>query len=333
MRLDPMSCALEEAAPVASVSVVICCYSEDRWDNICASIGSALEQSLAPDQIVVVVDHNAALKLRLEKAFPQVLVIDNRYARGLSGARNSGVEAATGSLVAFLDDDAVADPEMLRRMRTRLLDATVLGVGAQIVPRWSGRAPNWFPREFLWVVGCSYQGLKAGPVRNLIGAAMCMRRSLFTKVGGFSEGVGRGELAYPLGCEETELCIRAGIAFPGKSFVYEPSATCGHAVSSARATWRYFMVRCHAEGRSKAQIQALLPPGKSLGVEKSYVLKTLSGGFARGIANCAAGRDPTGVVKSAAIAVGLACTVAGYAQERLSVRLRPSLTPGTRSAA
>ncbi|MCA1607692.1 MAG: glycosyltransferase, partial [Acidobacteria bacterium] len=97
-----------------SISVVICAYTEDRWDDILAAVGSVLSQDVGPHEIIVVVDHNPSLYARLESDLPDVIVIKNGQARGLSGARNTGVAVAGGDVVAFLDDDAMAAPGWLR---------------------------------------------------------------------------------------------------------------------------------------------------------------------------------------------------------------------------
>ena len=92
-----------------SASVVICAYTEERWDDVLAAVGSVRAQQLPPHEIIVVVDHNPALYSRLRTALADALVVENRFQRGLSGGKNTGVEVATGDVVAFLDDDAVAE--------------------------------------------------------------------------------------------------------------------------------------------------------------------------------------------------------------------------------
>ena len=53
--------------------------------------------------------------------------------------------------------------------------------------------PGWFPDEFDWVVGCTYQGTRTtpGPVRNMLGANMSFRTAELRQIGGFREGIGR----------------------------------------------------------------------------------------------------------------------------------------------
>ena len=90
-----------------------------------------------------------------------------------------------------------------------------------------------------------------GALRNLIGAAMSLRRDIFERVGGFRDELGRvGSM--PFGCEETELCIRANQAIPGGIFRYQPSARVRHRVGPERTRFAYFRRQCFNEGRGKA---------------------------------------------------------------------------------
>lgn len=169
------------------VSVVICVYTSQRLEQIDRAINSVLGQSHSPVEIIVVVDHNPRLHAVLEQNYPDVLVIHNGRAKGLSGARNTGVSVARGPVVAFLDDDAAAAPNWLESLLRILERSTVVGVGGYAKPIWARGRPAWFPPEFDWVVGCSHAGLpqQTSEVRNLIGANMAFRRDVFSSVGGF----------------------------------------------------------------------------------------------------------------------------------------------------
>lgn len=295
------------------LAVIICAYTEARWDVLVEAVASVRGQSVPPAELIVVIDHNDALLARARAALPGATVLANQRTRGLSGARNSGIAAASGEIIAFLDDDARAAPDWLARLVEGYRDERVLGVGGAIVPRWAGERPAWFPAEFGWVVGCSYLGQPAAsaPVRNLIGANMSVRREVFEAVGGFSDALGRvGTL--PEGCEETELCIRARQHWTGRFFLHSSAASVQHLVPATRARWAYFRARCYAEGISKARVARLVGTGDGLSSEWTYTLHVLPGGVLRGLADGCAGRDRSGFARAAAIVAGFACTTAGY---------------------
>lgn len=312
-----------------SATVVICAYTDERWDDISFSVESARRQNYAARDIVLVVDHNRDLLARCRLRFPGVKVIANAEPAGLAGARNTGVACADTDVIAFLDDDAQAAPDWLARLMPHFADPDVLGVGGRVDPAWSGPRPRSMPPEFDWVVGCSYVGLPSAtaPVRNLIGANMSMRRSVFAEVGGFAAGLGRVR-SRPAGCEETEFCIRARARYENGCFVYEPSAVVRHRVTSERQSWRYFRARCFAEGRSKAVVASLVGSGPALESEWDYVRHALPHGVARGVREAVSG-DATGVARAGRIVAGLSITTAGY----LAGSLTASRLRTTRSAA
>lgn len=291
---------------------MICAYSDDRWGDLAEAVASVLGQSHPPAETIVVIDHNPALLERVRRELTGVRAVENVERKGLSGARNSGVAVASGDIVAFLDDDAVAEPDWLEHLVAPYQDSRVLGVGGEIVPRWQSGRPRYFPTEFQWVVGCSYTGLpeERRPVRNLIGANMSVRRDILTEVGGFSSVIGRVGTR-PVGCEETELCIRARQRWPDSEFVYEPGARVHHSVPLARSRVRYFASRCWFEGISKAVVARAAGARDGLASERSYTLRTLPLGVLGGVRDALHG-DPGGLARAAAILTGLGVTTAGY---------------------
>lgn len=295
------------------VSVIICAYTEDRWDDLVEAVESIKGQTVPPREIIVVVDHNTALLERAHRHIPGIVVMENAEKRGLSGARNSGIARVAGEVVAFMDEDATAEPDWLERLLHDYEDERVLGVGGAIEPLWLAGRPAWFPDEFDWVVGCTYRGMPTAtaPVRNLIGCNMSFRRSVFETVGGFRHGIGRVGTR-PVGDEETEICIRASQRYPQGIFLYEPRARVHHRVPAARARCSYFRARCYAEGLSKALLSRLVGTQDGLASERTYTFRTLPRGVMRNIADTFRGRGLSGLSRAAAIVTGLAVTSAGY---------------------
>jgi glycosyltransferase involved in cell wall biosynthesis len=298
---------------VPRISVVICAYTEQRWDQILAAVDSVRGQSLTCGEIIVVVDHNPDLLTHLAAALPDVTVVANREVRGLSGARNTGIAQAHGDIVAFLDDDAIAEPHWLKFLADPYTNPAVVGVGGLVLPEWETQRPFWFPKEFDWVVGCSYVGLphSQAPVRNLMGGASSFKRDVFDLVGGFRNGIGRSDETLPLGCEETELCIRLSQRIPGSVLLFDNRAVIRHFVPADRCRYSYFLSRCFAEGLSKAAVAAVVGTGDGLSAERRYSIRVLPKGVARDVAALLRG-DSAGLGRACAIITGLTAATAGY---------------------
>lgn len=317
-----MTAAVPTATTSPTVTAIVCCFTDRRRPEILTAVASLRAQTVWPDEIVVVVDHNPGLLDWLDGRLTGVRLLANAHERGLSGARNTGVEASAGDVVAFLDDDAAADPHWLAALVAEYVDPGVVAVGGRIDPDWAAPRPDWFPAEFGWVIGCSYVGqpTRRAAVRNVIGANMSFRRRVIDQVGGFRRELGRmGTLL--AGCEETELCIRA-TAQTGGRVIYQPRAVVSHRVSADRGEWAYFWSRCVAEGRSKAVVAALAGSDQALSTERSYVTRVLPVAVLRGLRDGVMG-DHSGFGRAAAITVGLTLTVAGYVSGTIAARRPP----------
>ncbi|MEE2031643.1 glycosyltransferase [Rhodococcus chondri] len=304
-------CASRSEQTIAA-SVVICAYTERRWEALSRAVESVRSQTHPAEEILVVIDHNEQLLALARNELRGVTVMPNLYEKGLSGARNTGATAATAEIVAFLDDDAAAEDDWLAALVDPYADPHVLGVGGLVVAEWATARPRWFPPEFDWVVGCSYRGLptERARVRNMIGASMSLRRELVVDAGGFATGLGRIGTR-PLGCEETELCIRLAENHPGGLHLHEPAARVRHSVPEERATWAYFRSRCYAEGLSKAAVSARTGNARALSSEQRYLTSTIPKGFARRLGEVARGRF-WGLAAALAMVVGVTTTMTGY---------------------
>lgn len=301
----------------AELSVVICVYTEDRWEDILAAVASVRAQSLTALETLLVVDHNAVLLDRLTKEYKEtegVRVLANAGPRGLSAGRNTGIAASRGAVIAFLDDDAVAERDWLRHFAEGFEDPDVLAVGGRTLPAWdSGRRPVWFPEEFDWVVGCMYKGHPGGRVRvrNVLGGNAAFRRAAFEVAGGFATGIGRDGDERPLGCEETEFCIRLTRARPDAVLLMDDRAVIHHRVPAARERFHYFRSRSYAEGLSKALVSRSVGSGKGLESERRYTTRVLPAGVVRGLRDAALGR-PGGAGRAGAIVTGVFAAAGGY---------------------
>lgn len=309
-----------------SLSVIVCAYSDDREDQLRSCIEALLEQLSPGDELIVVIDYNPRLRDAIARRYDGRLVVTaNVHTRGLSGARNTGVGAASREVVAFVDDDAEVLPGWADRLRGHYRRADTVGVGGWAQAIWPDQRPGWFPEEFDWVVGCSHRGLPVdvSPVRNLIGCNMSFRRSVFDQVGGFSADVGRVG-SRPVGCEETELCIRVTQASPQARLLFDPSIAVRHSLSHDRARFRYFISRCFSEGISKQKVSAMVGSSDALRSERRYVTAVLPVAVLRAVVDAVTGRGSRldACARGLAVVVGLAVTTIGYAVELACSSLR-----------
>jgi glycosyltransferase involved in cell wall biosynthesis len=127
---------LPEPAPRASV--VICAYNAERTMRECLESLTALRY---PNFEVIVVDDGSTDGTRaIAEGYPQFRLISHEN-RGLSVARNEGILAATGEIVAFTDSDCAVDPDWLTFLVHRLVSEGFAAVGG----------PNLPPPEEEWI--------------------------------------------------------------------------------------------------------------------------------------------------------------------------------------
>jgi GT2 family glycosyltransferase len=309
--------ATDSDATSVATSVIIAAHTFQRCEDLSRAVASALGQQPPPCEVVVVVDNNPDLYGWVRERLPEVVPVDHRGARGASATRNSGVRAARGSILAFLDDDAVAQPNWLQNLTAPLDRPDVVGVGGYVEPVWRGQVPKWLPEEFLWVVGATYRGMPktAAPVRNVWSENMAVTRADFWSVGGFREGFGKTGLESPAG-EDTDFCIRLTAATEGRTWWYEPSARIGHVVPPSRGTRRFFVQRCYNEGQGKAVLARLLGPKERLQDERRHATKTLPEGLRRELRQAVTNRELIAVQRASAIAIGLSAASLGYMVRR-----------------
>jgi glycosyltransferase involved in cell wall biosynthesis len=313
-----------------TTSVVICAYTEDRWSELVEAVASVRAQSHRAEEIIVVIDRNDALLTRARAELAGVTVVANHQAPGISGARNTGFDHSSGAVIAFLDDDAIAEPDWLAKLLAPYSDPGILGVGGHVVPLWRYGQPAWLPVEFNWVVGCSYAGLPEtqAEVRNPIGACLSTRRTVFEATGGFHHSMGHtaaenGSVVTGT-ADETEFCIRASQLHPGGRWLYVPEARVHHVVHRSRMTWSFFVGRCRMEGRSKAVLTELADVERGLASERRYVRSVLPRAVLREL-RLGLGGDGAALQRGGAIVAGLAITAAAYLRGRIAIAWRREL--------
>ena len=301
------------------ISAIVCTHRIERWPWLLECLASLKRQTLQPLEVIVVVDGVPEIREMLKQRADPTLTLSTPYPSGLSAARNLGLARASGTYVAFLDDDAVADNSWLKTLRAVLEDQTVAGVGGSSLPNWEGKKPPWIPEEIFWTVGCSYRGMPTmqSEVRNVYGGSACFRRDIFTRFGGFDTNLGRTAVGLA-GCEETELCLRVQSKSHGLRFVHEPRAVIYHRVPAERQKVGYLLSRCASEGRSKAIMRAINGSSNNhpLAREANYLFRTVPKGITSNIRQFLRG-DGWGLARVVFLAMAVINTVFFYEATRI----------------
>ena len=240
------------------VSVVICTYTEEMYDHFQEAVESVLSQTYEDIELVLVSDGNQQLYDRIRTDYgdhPTVATHCNEENVGLSESRNNALEYVTGEVVAFLDDDAIADKRWIEELVSVYERRDAIAVGGKMTPIWVAGKPRYLPEEFYWLVGVTHRGF-AEPgeeVRNTFGSNISFRTRVFEDLGGFESQVGRRD-DKNLQAEEPEFGARMREAY-GRGVVYNPSAMVGHKVFEFRTRKRWLLERAFWQGYSKRAIE------------------------------------------------------------------------------
>jgi glycosyltransferase involved in cell wall biosynthesis len=248
-------------------TVLVC--TRDRAELLGEALASIaqLEDPGVPYEVVVVDndsrDETRAVVERAAAASPVPLRYLFEPRGGVSAARNTGIAASAGDLIAFTDDDVRVEPGWLAALhRAAIAHPTDVFFGGPVLPRWGAPRPAWLPpgptRGEIWgPIALLDYGDQARPLINPLGANMAFRRAALVAVGGLREDLGRdaGSLRSQ-GVPELMLRLRAGGA--GKGW-YVPDARVHHWVPPARLTKQYFRRWFFWKGLSRALLEQGTP--------------------------------------------------------------------------
>lgn len=261
----------------ALVSVIIPSYSMENYGNLRDAIDSLLNQSYADIEVVVVIHTNKNLYEEIVKAYGaqnKVKVVFNEQSLGAYAARNVGIKAARGDILAFIDDDAVANEKWVENLVNTYQELDAVAVGGKILPIWLPSKPAYFPEELYWLVGVTHKGFaedKLAEVRNAFGPNMSFKREVFEQVGLFNENLGfakRGTSYIQAG--EAEFSLRMTSKF-GIGVIYNPEAIVHHKIPVSKARLKLLLKRSFYQGYSKVLLQRWGPSPNSISTEKSHL--------------------------------------------------------------
>jgi glycosyltransferase involved in cell wall biosynthesis len=206
---------------------------------------------------------------------------------GHSRARNAGIAAATGDLLAFTDDDVEPDPQWLAAMVEVARRRADLAFGGRVLPRWSGPPPAWLVTEGPYrITGGAVLAYDYGDEEREcdatmfvpVGACMFFRKEVFERLGGFREDLGR-QGAELISADDSEFFFRVRAA--GHAVVYAPSVVLHHPVDVARATRAYHRRWYWDLGRSFARWKGVPASSRILFGFQGAALRQVAGDAAR----------------------------------------------------
>lgn len=304
------------------VSVVLCTHSMDRYDDFRAAAESVLDQSYENVELVLVSDGNESVYERFRTEFgdrQDVVTHCNDENVGLLESRNNGAAAATGDIVAFIDDDAVAGEEWATKLvegYERTEDSPTLAVGGRMVPAWVAGKPSYLPEEFYWLVGVTHRGFgpngdpeTAGEVRNTFGSNISFDREVFLELGGFDGDIGGRQGAKNLQGGETELCARLQSEYDSGVY-YVPDALVAHKIFDYRTDPGWLVDRAFWQGYSKRGMESFVP--ESTGEESDFLGDLLFSFVPGRLAGLVRSPSPAGVLQLLFLFVLTGAVGAGY---------------------
>lgn len=305
------------------VSVVICTYADERYDDFQEAVESVLEQTYEPVELVVVVDGNERVATRARQDFgdcEDVVVHCNDGNRGVSYSRTKGAELASGDVVAFIDDDAIAEPDWIIQLVEVYESTDALAVGGRMTGEWLAGRPWFLPEEFDWLVGVTHRGFaEAGQeVRNTFESNLSFRRGVFLDLGGFDPELGPTAEGYSHS-EGAEIGSRLQTRY-GRGVVYAPDAVVRHKVFAHRTRLSWLLRRAFEQGVSKRTMERRA--NAAVGEEFGYLRMLFTEHVPRRARSLVNSPTIADVVQLAFVFVFTGCVGAGYVYEAVAERLR-----------
>ena len=260
-----------------SVSVIVPSYSLDNYSNLLKTINSLLNQSYSNTKVIVVVHTSKELYKKTESYYSerdQVTIVFNKQGLSAAAARNCGIKVATGDILAFTDDDAIADNEWVEQLIKTYKEFNSIAVGGKIMPVWQPGKPDYFPEELYWLVGVTHKGFagdKPVEVRNAFGPNMSFKKEVFDKVGLFNEQHGvMKHGVFQVQAEEAEFSLRMTDKLQ-RGVMYNPEAVVYHQIPASKARIILILRRSFFQGCTKVLLQKMLPSTDTISTEKSFL--------------------------------------------------------------
>jgi glucosyl-dolichyl phosphate glucuronosyltransferase len=260
------------------ISAIICTFK--RPDYLRHALRSLCEQTLPAEEFEVIVVDNCG-QAETERVFHEYAarrpnfryVVETRV--GLSNARNTGSRESRGQYVAYLDDDAAADPRWLAALVSTFESVKAAAIGGRVWLDWQGQRPRWVPEKHLSLFTFVDHGDDGHPLKDseyLVGANIAFEKQALDTVGGFDPDLGRQGAILLSGEEAATLELMRA-----KNMVvyYEPAALVWHSVIPDRKHPRWLLKRLFWDGASQPLVDrtSQRPSRRSISVSAYHDLR------------------------------------------------------------
>jgi glycosyltransferase involved in cell wall biosynthesis len=225
------------------ISVIICTYNRANYLDKC--LDSLIDQATTNFEVIVVNGPSTDNTEKILKRYPFKVIQQNEKG-GLSAARNIGIKEAKGEIIAFIDDDGIADKNWLNELSRRYTTADIVSVGGKIIPTWLSERPEWYIDRlggYLSLLDFSQNSEQMVFPEHPYGCNMSFRKEIFKELGCFDVSFGRGLSKHLLSQEELDLYKR--IDDKRYKTMYSPKAIVYHQIDASRLTREWFKRRSY----------------------------------------------------------------------------------------
>jgi glycosyltransferase involved in cell wall biosynthesis len=225
-------------------SIVVCTFN--RSASLRRMLKS-LQDLVIPDHItceVIVVDNHSDDDTRLvveetAKHFTSEIRYVFEDKKGLSHARNRGIKEAGGEIIAFTDDDVIADKHWIQNIDRAFKEyADAACAGGKILPVWEIPRPKWLKPDLYGYLALLDKGDSSAymDALDIWGANFAVKSEMFKKYGLFDTNLGRTPAKLYSG-EEAEFLLRLQNA--GEKILYYPLSIIHHHIPACRMSKKY----------------------------------------------------------------------------------------------
>jgi glycosyltransferase involved in cell wall biosynthesis len=228
------------------VSVITAATSHENLEEV---IRRLKNQTKKPYEILVV--DNSQNENESEKIKKVAKNLGARYIReereGLHNARNRGVIEAEGEIIQFIDDDALAERNLIEEISKQYKSEDIAAVGGKVVPIFKAKLPKFFKYLKYQYLSVLDYGNEIKEVDYLIGNNMSFRKDIYIKVGGVNpDAYQSSDKLFFRGDGESGLCRK--IKKLGKKIIYTPYAVVYHVIPERRLSIEYLRKKAFGHG-------------------------------------------------------------------------------------